>query len=92
MQLSAPAARAYDRGLTELDDAVGPDAYWRAATWKRLAAIAAGPGANILLALVLFAILFASGGGRATTDRRRGGLGLAGRRRGAARRRPDRGD
>jgi regulator of sigma E protease len=67
LQLSAPAARAYERGLTELDDAVGPDAYWRATTWKRLAAIAAGPAANIVLALVLFAILFATGGGRATT-------------------------
>jgi regulator of sigma E protease len=67
LQFSVPAARAYERGLTELDDAVGPDAYWRATTWKRLAAIAAGPAANIVLALVLFAILFASGGGRATT-------------------------
>ena len=33
-----------ERGLDDLDDALGPDAYWRAATWKRVAAIAAGPG------------------------------------------------
>jgi regulator of sigma E protease len=67
VELSPAAARAFDRGLNELDDAVGPDAYWRAPTWKRLAAIAAGPGANIVLSLVLFAILFATGGGAATT-------------------------
>jgi regulator of sigma E protease len=65
--LSPAAAKSFDRGLNELTDAVGPDAYWRAATWKRIAAIAAGPGANIVLSLILFAILFASGGGRATT-------------------------
>jgi regulator of sigma E protease len=57
LSLSAPAARMYDRGLAELGDAVGPDAYWRARTWKRLAAIAAGPAANVVLAMVLFTIL-----------------------------------
>jgi regulator of sigma E protease len=67
VELSPAAARAFDRGVTELEDAFGPDAYWRAKTWKRLAAIAAGPFANIVLSLVLFAILFASGGGAATT-------------------------
>ena len=67
VELSPVAARAFDRGVAELDDALGPDAYWRAKTWKRLAAIAAGPFANIVLSLVLFTILFASGGGAATT-------------------------
>ena len=57
VELSPQAQRSFDRGVTELGDAVGPDAYWRAATWKRLAAIAAGPAANVLLALVLFTIL-----------------------------------
>jgi regulator of sigma E protease len=67
LTLSPLAARGFDRGVTELGDALGPDAYWRAATWKRLASIGAGPGANILLALVLLTILFVTGGGRATT-------------------------
>lgn len=67
LTLSPLAARGFVRGLTELGDALGPDAYWRAATWKRLASIGAGPGANIVLALVLLTLLFATGGGRATT-------------------------
>ncbi len=57
LTLSPAAARMYDKGLVELSDGVGPDAYWRAATWKRLAAIAAGPVANIVLAIALFSIL-----------------------------------
>jgi regulator of sigma E protease len=65
--LSEPAQRAADKGLIDLDDALGPDAYWRAATWKRVVAIAAGPAANILLAAVLFTGLFMTSGGRATT-------------------------
>src|SRR4029079_11213965 len=36
-------------------------------TWKRVAAIAAGPAANILLALVLFTGLYMTSVGRATT-------------------------
>ena len=67
LELSPLAARGYEKGLVELGDALGPDAYWRAATWKRLAAIGAGPGANIVLALVLLTILFLTGGGKATT-------------------------
>src|SRR5262249_8115336 len=35
-ELSAPARRAAEKGLAELEDALGPDAYWRAATWKRV--------------------------------------------------------
>jgi regulator of sigma E protease len=60
----SPAARASaDKGITELRDALGPDAYWKAATWRRLVAIAAGPVANIALTLVIFAILFTQVGG-----------------------------
>ena len=63
----SPAARSSaERGLTEIDDALGPDAYWRARTWKRVAVIFAGPGANLVLAVALFAALFMAGGGRAT--------------------------
>ena len=63
-KLSVGARRAAERGLRDLDDALGPDAYWRQRTWKRLAVIAAGPLTNVLLALVLFAALYmASSGG-----------------------------
>ncbi|MDH4345264.1 MAG: site-2 protease family protein [Thermoleophilia bacterium] len=58
---------AAEKGLTDLEDALGPDAYWRAATWKRVIAIAAGPAANVAFAFVLFTVLFMVSGGRATT-------------------------
>jgi len=56
------------KALDDIEEALGPDAYWRAATWKRVVVIAAGPLANILLTLVLLTVLFASSGGRATTQ------------------------
>ncbi|MCP9484800.1 MAG: site-2 protease family protein [Gaiellaceae bacterium MAG52_C11] len=65
-ELSAPARKAAERGTGDIDDALGPDAYWRARTWKRVAVIFAGPGANLVLAVVLFAALFMAGGGSAT--------------------------
>jgi regulator of sigma E protease len=66
-ELSPPAAKAVARGLEDLGDALGPDAYWRAATWRRVAAIVAGPLANVVLALFLFTGLFMSSGGQSTT-------------------------
>ncbi|HUQ23494.1 MAG TPA: site-2 protease family protein [Gaiellaceae bacterium] len=57
-RLSPVAFKSAERGLNEIDDALAPDAYWRAKTWKRVAVIFAGPGANLLLAVVLFAALF----------------------------------
>jgi regulator of sigma E protease len=59
--LSANALRAAERGLSELDDALGTDAYWRQRTWKRLAVIAAGPGTNLLFAIALLAIVYMIG-------------------------------
>jgi len=53
-KLSAPAHRAAERGLRDLADGLGDDAYWRQRTWKKVAVIFAGPGANLLVALVLF--------------------------------------
>ncbi len=64
--LSPVARKAAERGGVEVADALAPDAYWRARTWKRVAVIVAGPGANLLLAIALFAGLFMAGGGRAT--------------------------
>ena len=66
-ELPQRAAAAAMRSLDDLDDALGPDAYWRAATWKRVAAIVAGPAANVVLALVLFTGLFMTSVGKATT-------------------------
>ena len=63
-RLSPVSTKSAEKGLTELRDGLGPDAYWKAATWKRLVAIGAGPGANILLAIVLFAVLFMTGAAR----------------------------
>jgi regulator of sigma E protease len=52
-ELTPAAARAAERCLTELRDGLGQDAYWRQRTWKRIAVIFAGPGANILIAIAL---------------------------------------
>ena len=63
----SPAALASaEKGLTELRDALGPDAYWKAATWRRLVAIAAGPAANIALTIAIFTFLFMTVAGAAT--------------------------
>jgi len=64
--LSPGAHSSAEKGLTELRDALGPDAYWKAATWKRLVAIGAGPAANILLTIVVFTALFMTVAGEAT--------------------------
>jgi regulator of sigma E protease len=60
-RLSASARRLATRALTELRDALAPDAYWRQRTWKRISVIFAGPGANLLVALLLPMIAFMIG-------------------------------
>ena len=60
-QLSTSARRSANRALRDLDEGTGLDAYWRQATWKRIAIIAAGPIANILVAFVIFVVVFATG-------------------------------
>ena len=64
--VSPAALGSAEKGLTELRDALGPDAYWKAATWRRLVAIAAGPVANILLTVVIFTGLLMTLPGEAT--------------------------
>jgi regulator of sigma E protease len=60
----SPAARsAAQKGVEELADGVGPDAYWRQPAWKKIAVIFAGPGTNLLLAILLFAGVFMVGSG-----------------------------
>ena len=46
------------RFVQELEWSLAPDAYWRQATWRRLVAIGAGPGVNLVFAFVIFAALF----------------------------------
>jgi len=65
--LEPRAELAARKSLDDLSDALGPNAYWRAATWKRVAAILAGPLANIVLAVIVFSILFMTSAGKATT-------------------------
>jgi regulator of sigma E protease len=60
-QLSTSARRSATRALRDLDEGTGLDAYWRQATWKRIAVIAAGPLANIVVAFVIFFAVFATG-------------------------------
>ncbi len=64
--LSDAGQRSAQRGIDDLSDALGPDAYWRAAPWKRVVVIAAGPGANIILTIVLLTGLLMTSGGKAT--------------------------
>lgn len=65
--LSPAAHSAAEKGLTELRDALGSDAYWKAPTWKRLVVITAGPAANIALTIVVFTFLFMTVAGNATS-------------------------
>jgi regulator of sigma E protease len=62
-ELSPPARARAERGLVEVDDALAPDAYWRAAIWKRILVIFAGPGTNILFAIALFTVALTMGTG-----------------------------
>jgi regulator of sigma E protease len=60
-ELSPAAAKAAERGLNELRDALGPDAYWRQKTWRKVAVIFAGPGTNLVFAILLIAIVYMVG-------------------------------
>jgi regulator of sigma E protease len=59
--LPASAARLAHRGLNELADGLGDDAYWRQRTWKRVAVIAAGPLTNLVFCVVLLAVVYMLG-------------------------------
>ena len=60
-QLSPGARRAAKRGVDELEDALGADAYWRQRTWRKLAVIAAGPVTNLVFAILLLATVYMVG-------------------------------
>ena len=65
--LSAGARRSAKRALRDVEEGTAPDAYWRARTWKRVAVIAAGPLANVLIAFVILFTVFAVSGGPSST-------------------------
>ena len=60
-KLSRGAQRSADRALREVDEGTSPEAYWRQGTWKRIAVIAAGPAMNILVAFLIFLIVYTTG-------------------------------
>jgi regulator of sigma E protease len=66
--LSEPARKGVKRGLIELADGLGRDAYWRQRAWKKVLVIGAGPGTNLLFAVLMFTLLLATGPGRGTTS------------------------
>jgi regulator of sigma E protease len=43
--------------LTDVRDALSPDAYWKQPPWKKILVIFAGPGTNLLLAIVIFSTI-----------------------------------
>ena len=63
VDVSRMARRSAEKGLNELADGLGADAYWRQRTWKKVLVIFAGPGTNLLFAVILFATLFVIGSG-----------------------------
>ena len=65
-RLSDGARSSAENALVDLDDSLGPGAYWRQPMWKRIVAIFAGPGTNIVFAVAIFAVLFMITGGQPT--------------------------
>jgi regulator of sigma E protease len=60
-ELSPRARRSAERAVREVDEGTGMDAYWRQPPWKRIAVIAAGPLANVLVAFLLFFTVYLIG-------------------------------
>jgi regulator of sigma E protease len=61
VRLSEAATRSAERGLRELGDGLGADAYWRQTTWRKIAVIFAGPATNLAFAVALLAVVFMLG-------------------------------
>jgi regulator of sigma E protease len=62
-ELTPRARRSIERALREVEEGTSPEAYWRGATWKRVAVIAAGPLANVAVAFLILFFVFALSGG-----------------------------
>ena len=83
--ISPGANRSAQRALRDLEEGTAPDAYWRAPTSKRVAVVAAGPLANILIAFVLLFVVFAVHGGPSSHPTNEVGAVVAGSPAAAAR-------
>lgn len=64
---SEQGATGIGRGVKHIRDSLSHDAYWRQPIWKRIVAIGAGPATNLVFAVIVFAIVLMSAGGKATT-------------------------
>ena len=60
-QLTSSARVSAEQAVRGVDEGTAADAYWRQPTWKRVAAVAAGPGMNILVAFLIFFAVYATG-------------------------------
>jgi regulator of sigma E protease len=60
-KLEPLTARAAERGVADLEDALSSDAYWRQRTWKKVAVILAGPATNLVFAVALLAVVYMIG-------------------------------
>lgn len=60
-ELSPLARRGAERGVNELRDGLGDDAYWRQRTWRKIAVIFAGPATNFVFAAALLAAVYMVG-------------------------------
>jgi regulator of sigma E protease len=60
-ELTPAARRSAHRALRELEEGTSDDAYWRQRTWKRITVIFAGPAMNILVAFIIFVIVYSTG-------------------------------
>jgi regulator of sigma E protease len=61
--LTASARRSAGRAIRDVEEGTSPEAYWRGATWKRVAVIAAGPLANVAVAFTILFLVFTISGG-----------------------------
>jgi regulator of sigma E protease len=64
--LTPSARRSANRALRDVEEGTSEDAYWRQRTWKRVAVIGAGPAMNILVAFIIFFVVYLTGAPTAT--------------------------
>ena len=78
------------RGWEDLENGLAVDAYWRQTAWRRIVVIGAGPGVNVLAAILLFVLVFMLGSTQATRTVERVVPGKPAASAGLRLRRPDR--
>ncbi|HSX21304.1 MAG TPA: M50 family metallopeptidase, partial [Gaiellaceae bacterium] len=72
--LTPAARRSARRALRDVEEGTSSDAYWRQPTWKRVAAIAAGPAANVVVAFIIFFVVYLTGAPSATPSNEVGAI------------------